>query len=199
MEQPLTHQLRSGKAYSIPFTATAPSHASKKIANTTAQKITAIKKLHAANLAKKQRKAHAVAKRQASIQAAIQAKAAQTASAIVQRASQDVLPSIPLPIAVKVEKFARPWVDEETGHAVELDEVERGEIKEIVDRANECWITILKIQRVYNEVLEKQFLEKKQEFGGKNIPTDQALVFHGTSRACVTSYAPLLSSTSLTR
>ena len=142
--------------------------------------IAATKRALQIRLAKKQQKATAMAKRQASLQAAFKAKLAQiatrqtTVSAWQHRPAQNLQPT-------PVETFAQLWVDETTGEAVGLDDIERMEIEEIVKRANESSTKIVKIQRVYNEFLERAFWEKREEFRKKNAG-EHIIMFHGTRR-----------------
>jgi len=178
-QQSPTHYLRNGKAYSRPMAAITPSQAVTEKTRSQAQ-IAATKRALQIRLAKKQQKATAMAKRQASLQAAFKAKLAQiatrqtTVSAWQHRPSQNLQPT-------PVETFAQLWVDETTGEAVGLDDIERMEIEEIVKRANESSTKIVKIQRVYNEFLERAFWEKREEFRKKNAG-EHIIMFHGTRR-----------------
>jgi hypothetical protein len=78
-----------------------------------------------------------------------------------------------------VSSFAQRWVDE-GGLEVALDDGELSEIEEILKRANENSTPVLRIQRVYNEVLEGQFLERREEMRKAGKTDEQVLVFHGT-------------------
>lgn len=154
-----------------------------------------IQKGLATRLARKERKASAIAKRQATIQAA--ARAALKAKAIAV-GSREARPLLQLAqegslgaLTVAVDTFARPYVHETTGENVGLDACEWVEIKEIVERANSVYIPVLNIQRIYNEGLEMQFLAKKEEFMQGDKPVDQVLVFHGTAQQNIIPYESL--------
>ena len=150
----------------------------EKTRTRTPAQIAATKRALQIRLAKKQRKAAASTKRQASLQAALKTKRAQIpASQAAISALQHPPSQNPQPILV--ETFARPWVDETTGEAAGLDEIERREIEEIVKRANESSTRIVNIQRVHNEFLERAFWGKREEFRKKNA-AEHIIMFHGT-------------------
>ena len=71
-----------------------------------------------------------------------------------------------------------------------LDDGERSEIEEILKRANENWMPVLRIQRVYNEVLEAMFLERREAMRRLGKTDEQVLVFHGTQPQNIVPYRP---------
>ena len=185
-QQRPTRRLRSGKAYSLPVPTITLSHAAPKEKTRSPAQIAATKRALQIRLEKKQRKAAAITKRQAFLRAAAKAKLAQIA--VPQAAAVASWQRHPLgkPQPIRVQEFARPWVDETIGESVGLDEIERSEIEEIVRRANSSAATILKIQRVHNEFLERPFWEKREEFRKKEA-AEQIIMFHGTHQDNIVS------------
>jgi hypothetical protein len=177
-QQPPTHALRNGKAYtSFQAPSNLPSHVPAKKPRTAAQ-IAAQKKTQATKLAKKHARAATLAKRQATLAANIKAAAA------APKRFQEYAGAVN---SIAVESFAQRWVDEQ-GREVGLDAGEVSEIREILKRTNENWTPVLRIQRIYNEVLEGRFLERREEMRRAGKKDEQVLVFHGTQPQNVVPY-----------
>ena len=98
-------------------------------------------------------------------------------------------------IAIENAPYGNLIIDETTGQNVSLDEQETKEVDEILSsffQSGNGYYKVIKIERILNSELDRQYEAHRQQLERKKHPTDEVLMFHGTAHRNIPRLKPHL-------